>query len=137
MLNQPRKTKFKKYHKGRLGSALCGLKSKGLELGCYGLQAKEGGYVKVRQLEAARQTISRHLQRRGKIWIKIFPDWAITSKPTESRIGKGKGKVAHWVCRVRPGKIILEVSGVSWSQVSKALNSASHKLPIALYLHQN
>lgn len=131
MLLQPKKIKYKKYQKGRClkGPQFCPI-----NLGSYALHAKESGYVSARQLEAARQTINRHLQRQGRIWVRVFPDHGVTKKPTEIRIGKGKGKVDHWTCKIRAGKILFEIDGVNPTVAKKAFLSASHKLPLSVYI---
>jgi large subunit ribosomal protein L16 len=131
MLLQPKKLKFKKFQKGR---RLGGPKSCSIVLGSYALCAKESGYVNARQLEAARQTINRHLQRQGRIWIRVFPDYGVTKKPTEIRMGKGKGKVDHWACKIRAGIILFEIDGVNFTLAQKAFVSGAHKLPLSIYL---
>jgi len=109
-----------------------GKASRGVEVvfGDYGLQALEPAWVTARQIEAARRAIVRHMRRRGKYWIRIFPDKSVTSKPAESRMGHGKGMVEKWVAVVRPGRIMFEVGGVDEEIALSALRLASHKLPI-------
>ena len=124
----PKRTKYRKQHKGRIHG-----KAKGnftLNFGNYGLKAIQPERVTSRQIEAARKAITRHLKRAGKLWIRIFPDVPITKKPTEVRMGKGKGSVEYWVCRVKPGRIMFEVDGVSIDEAKKAMELAAAKLPI-------
>jgi large subunit ribosomal protein L16 len=101
-----------------------------VSFGEYGLQALEPSWITARQIEAARTAIVRHVRRRGKHWIRIFPDKPVTAKPAETRMGKGKGEVDHWVAVVRPGRIMFELSGVSEEMAREAFRLASHKLPI-------
>ena len=98
--------------------------------GEYGLQALEPGWVTARQIEASRRSLVRFMKRRGKVWIRIFPDKSVTQKPAETRMGKGKGAVDHWVAVVRPGRILFEISGLSEAVAKQALRLASHKLAI-------
>jgi large subunit ribosomal protein L16 len=109
-----------------------GKATRGTELafGEFGLQALEPSWITARQIEAARTAVVRHVRRRGKYWIRIFPDKPVTAKPAETRMGKGKGEVDHWVAVVRPGRIIFELSGVSEEMAREAFRLASHKLPI-------
>ena len=124
----PKRMKYRKQMRGRMkGKATRGAK---VEFGDYGLQALEPTWITARQIEAARQTIVRHVKRRGKYWIRIFPDKPITVKPAETRMGKGKGDVDHWVAVVKPGRIMFELSGVSEEMARGAFRLASHKLPI-------
>ena len=132
MLLIPKKTKYKKVKKGRIKSY--DLKGKTLILGRIGLIAIEPGYIHASQLEAARQTITRHLQRQGRVWISVFPDLGITKRPDQIRIGKGTGSIKYWACRVRPGNIIFEVDGVPLKIAEEALRSGGHKLPIKIKL---
>jgi len=125
---EPKKTKHRKMMKGRL----CG-RSKGatkFHFGQYGLLATEPGWLTSRQIEAARIAITRHMQRRGKLWFRVFPDKPITKKPAETRMGKGKGPLDHWVAVVKPGRIILEIEGVTEQVARECLALASHKFPI-------
>ena len=101
-----------------------------VSFGSYGLKALEAGWITSRQIEAARITISRHVRKVGRMWIRIFPDKSITKKPAETRMGKGKGAPEFWVCRVKPGRILFEVDGVSEEIAREALYKASTKLPI-------
>ena len=125
---QPSKTKFRKQHKGRIhGKSYSGSK---LNFGSYGLKARTPGRVSAKQIEAARRAITREMEREGRVWIRIFPDVPVTKKPTEVRMGKGKGNVEFWVSRVHPGRIIFEVDGVDEATAKIALYKASTKLPI-------
>ncbi|RLC90939.1 MAG: 50S ribosomal protein L16 [Chloroflexi bacterium] len=124
----PKRVKHRKQHRGRMK----GKASRGVEIafGDLGLQALEPSWITARQIEAARRAIVRHMKRRGKYWIRIFPDKPITAKPAETRMGKGKGVVEQWVAVVRPGRVLFEVAGVSDEVAREALRLASHKLPI-------
>lgn len=125
---QPKKTKFRKAHKGRIrGNAKGG---SALNFGEYGLKALEPERVTARQIEAARRAISRHVKRVGRLWIRIFPDVPVTRKPAEVRMGSGKGSVEFWVCRVKPGRIMFEIDGVSEAIAREAFERAAAKLPI-------
>ena len=128
MLNQPRQTKFKKTKKGKL--IKLEFKSNKLIFGTIGLKAAESGIINSQQIEAARQAIVRKIKRKGKIWIKIFPDLPITSKPTGIRMGKGKGRVSHWGARVRGGTLLFEICGVNFNTVLIALKTGGAKLPL-------
>ena len=119
---QPKRTKYRKAHKGRIhGSAKGGT---ALNFGAYGLKATTPGRVSARQIEAARRSITRHMKRVGKLWIRIFPDVPISSKPAEVRQGKGKGTPEFWVCRVKPGRIMFEIDGVSHEVARRAFELA-------------
>ena len=125
---QPKKTKYRKAHKGRIRG-----KAKGgttLNFGSYGLKALTAERVTSRQIEAARRAITRHMKRAGKVWIRIFPDVPVSKKPAEVRQGKGKGTPEYWACRVKPGRIMFEVGGVSEDIAREAFQLASAKLPI-------
>ena len=124
----PKRTKYRKQHRGRMR----GQASRGnvLSFGDYGLQALEPCWMTSRQIEAARRAIVRHVKRGGKLWIRIFPDKPVTAKPAETRMGKGKGAVDHWVAVVKPGRMIFELSGVPEEAAREAMRLASHKLPI-------
>jgi large subunit ribosomal protein L16 len=124
----PKRVKYRKQFRGRMR----GMAKGGTELlqGEYGMQAVEAGWVTSRQIEAIRRTITRHMKRRGKYWIRIFPDKPVTAKPAETRMGKGKGSVDHWVAVVKPGRVIFEISGVPEDVAQEALNLAGYKLPI-------
>ncbi len=124
----PKRTKYRKAHKGRVhGFAKSGTV---LNFGAYGLKATTTGRVTARQIEAARRAITRHLKRAGRIWIRIFPDVPVSSKPTEVRMGKGKGSPEYWMCRVKPGRILFEVDGVSPTLAKSAFERGSAKLPV-------
>ncbi|MBD3347856.1 MAG: 50S ribosomal protein L16 [Candidatus Eisenbacteria bacterium] len=125
---EPKRSKHRKMQKGRMkGRAMRGNK---LDFGEYGLRALETGWITARQIEAARIAVTRHMQRRGKLWFRIFPDKPITKKPAETRMGKGKGALDHWVAVVKPGRIICELEGVTEELARECLRLASHKLPI-------
>lgn len=124
----PAKVKYRKRQKGRLkGSSTRGTR---VDFGDYGLQALEPGWITQRQLEAARIAMTRHVRRGGRIWIRIFPDKPISSKPAEVRMGKGKGSPEGWVAVVKPGRVLYEMQGVSEPVAREALRLASHKLPM-------
>ena len=124
----PKRTKFRKAHKGRIhGLAKGGTQ---LNFGSYGLKAVSPERVTARQIEAARRAITRHLRRTGRVWIRIFPDVPVSSKPAEVRMGKGKGTPEFWVARVKPGRILFEIDGVSWDLAREAFNLAAAKLPL-------
>ena len=126
---QPKRTKFRKMHRGRrTGMAHGGSQ---VNFGDFGLKATSVAWVTARQIEAARRTITRHFRRGGQVWIRIFPDKPVTSKPAETRQGSGKGAVDYWVAVVKPGRIIFEVSGVRQEQAKEALRLASQKLPLS------
>lgn len=125
---QPKRTKFRKLHKGRnRGLALRGNK---VSFGEFGLKATGRGRLTARQIEAARRTMTRHIKRGGKIWIRVFPDKPVTEKPLEVRMGKGKGNVEYWVALIQPGKVLYEVEGVSEELARQAFALAAAKLPI-------
>ena len=124
----PKRVKYRKQMRGRMK----GKASRGIEVsfGEYGLQALEPARITSRQIEAARRAIVRHVRRRGKYWIRVFPDKPVTAKPAETRMGKGKGTVDHWVAVVKPGRILFELAGVTEEQAREAMRLASSKLPI-------
>ncbi|MCC5981860.1 MAG: 50S ribosomal protein L16 [Oceanicaulis sp.] len=125
---QPKRTKFRKAHKGRIhGTAKGGYT---LNFGSYGLKAVEPERVTARQIEATRRAITRHMKRAGRVWIRIFPDVPVSKKPTEVRMGKGKGSPEYWVCRVKPGRIMFEIDGVPDDVAREALRLGAAKLPI-------
>ncbi|MCB1496596.1 MULTISPECIES: 50S ribosomal protein L16 [Bauldia] len=125
---QPKRTKFRKQHKGRIhGKATSGAD---LTFGSFGIKALEPERVTARQIEAARRAITRHMKRAGRIWIRVFPDVPVSKKPTEVRMGKGKGTPELWVCRVKPGRIMFEVDGVAPELAKEALRLGAAKLPI-------
>ena len=124
----PKKTKYRKAHKGRIkGSAKGGYT---LNFGEYGLKAMQPERVTARQIEAARRAISRYVKRVGRMWIRIFPDLPVTKKPAEVRMGSGKGSVEFWAARVKPGRIMFEIDGVDEKTAREAFDRASAKLPI-------
>ena len=124
----PSKTKYKKQHKGRIhGKAQSG---SNLNFGSYGLKALNPGRINSRQIEAARRAITREMQREGRVWIRIFPDVPVSKKPAEVRMGKGKGSVEFWVCRIKPGRILFEVDGIGEDIAKKALLLGAAKLPL-------
>ena len=126
---QPKRTKFRKAFKGRIhGDAKGGT---ALNFGAFGLKAMEPERITARQIEAARRAITHHLKRGGKVWIRIFPDHAVTAKPAETRMGSGKGAPDHWIAVVKPGRVMFEVAGVRQDLAEEALRLAAHKLPIA------
>jgi len=126
---QPKRTKFRKVHKGRnRGLAQRGNK---VSFGEYGLKATARGNITARQIEAARRTMTRRIKRGGKIWIRIFPDKPITQKPLEVRMGSGKGSVEYWVAQIQPGKILYEMEGVSEEVAREAFALAAAKLPVS------
>jgi len=125
----PKKTKYRKAFKGRIhGDAKSGTT---VSFGSYGLKAVEPARITARQIEAARRAITRHIRRVGRVWIRIFPDVPVSTKPAEVRMGSGKGSPEYWVCRVKPGKILFELEGVLPDVAEKAFELASAKLPIA------
>ncbi len=125
---QPKRTKFRKQHKGRnRGIAVAGSR---VSFGEYGLKATTRGRVTARQIEAARRAMTRHIKRGGKIWIRIFPDKPITQKPLEVRQGKGKGNVEYWVAQIQPGRMLYEMEGVSEEIAREAFRLAAAKLPV-------
>ena len=124
---QPKRTKFRKQQTGRnRGLALRGSK---VSFGEFGLKAVDRGRLTARQIEAARRTMTRHVKRGGKIWIRVFPDKPITEKPLEVRQGKGKGNVEYWVCQIQPGRVLYEMEGVDESLAREAFALAAAKLP--------
>ena len=125
---QPKKTKFRKAHKGRIkGNAKGGTT---LNFGSYGLKALTAERITARQIEAARRAITRHMKRAGRVWIRIFPDVPVSKKPTEVRMGKGKGTPEYWAARVKPGRVMFEIDGVPSDIAHTALNLGSSKLPL-------
>ena len=124
----PKRTKWRKQMRGRRK----GIASRGttIEFGDYGLQALEPVWVTARQIEAARRALVRYMKRRGKVWIRIFPDKPVTQRAAETRMGKGKGAVDHWVAVVKPGRILFEISGLNAEAAREAMRRATHKLPL-------
>jgi large subunit ribosomal protein L16 len=125
---QPKRTKYRKAHKGRIHGAAKGGHT--LSFGSYGLKAVEPDRVTARQIEAARRAITRHLKRAGRVWIRVFPDVPVSRKPAEVRMGSGKGAPEYWVCRVHPGRIMFEIDGVPTELAKRAFELAAAKLPI-------
>ena len=126
---QPKRTKFRKAHKGRIhGDAKSGT---ALAFGAYGLKAVEPERVTARQIEAARRAITRHMKRSGRVWIRVFPDVPVSKKPTEVRMGSGKGTPEFWVARVKPGRILFEIDGVPQDVAREAMRLGQAKLPMA------
>jgi large subunit ribosomal protein L16 len=124
----PKKVKHRKQMKGRMGGTP--LRGVSLAFGEFGLQATECGWLDSRQIEAARIAMNRYIKRGGKVWIRIFPDKPLTSKPAETRMGKGKGAPDSWVCVIKPGRILYEMEGVTEEVAREAFRLAAHKLPI-------
>ena len=125
---QPKRTTFRKAHKGRIKGMAKGGTS--LNFGSYGLKSLDAERVTARQIEATRRAITRHMKRAGRVWIRIFPDVPVTKKPTEVRMGKGKGSVEFWACKVKPGRIMFEIDGVSDAVAREALRLGAAKLPV-------
>tara|TARA_B100000029_G_scaffold118034_1_gene111220 strand:- start:113 stop:526 length:414 start_codon:yes stop_codon:yes gene_type:complete len=125
---QPKRTKFRKQHKGRIhGNAKGGFD---INFGSYALKAIEPDRVNARQIEAARRALTRHMKRQGRVWIRIFPDVPVTAKPIEVRMGKGKGSVDRWVAKIKPGRVMFEVDGVAEDVAMEALRLAAMKLSV-------
>jgi large subunit ribosomal protein L16 len=125
---QPSRTRFRKQHKGRIkGVATSGAT---LSFGQFGLKAMEPDRVTARQIEAARRAMTRHMKRAGRVWIRVFPDVPVSKKPLEVRMGSGKGAPEYWVVRIKPGRILFEIDGVSTTIAREALTLAAAKLPI-------
>ena len=125
---QPKRTKFRKAHKGRIKGLAKGGFS--LTFGEFGLKALEPERVTARQIEAARRAITRHIKRQGRLWIRVFPDVPVSKKPAEVRQGKGKGAIEYWAARVAPGRIMFEIDGVGEEVAREALRLGAAKLPI-------
>ncbi|MDA1307071.1 MAG: 50S ribosomal protein L16 [Acidobacteria bacterium] len=125
---QPKRTKYRKVHKGRNDGL--SWSANAVSFGEYGLKATAHGQLTARQIEAARRSISRYVKRGGKMWIRVFPDKPVTKKPQETRMGKGKGAPEQWVCVVRPGRIMFEMEGVTEKDARRAMELAAAKLPI-------
>jgi len=125
---QPKRTKFRKAHKGRIkGAASSGVT---LAFGTFGLKAQEPARITARQIEAARRAMTRQMKRSGRVWIRIFPDVPVSKKPTEVRMGKGKGTPEFWAARVKPGRIMFEIDGVPVELAKEALRLGAAKLPV-------
>jgi large subunit ribosomal protein L16 len=125
---QPKRTNLRTAHKGRIHGVAKG--GADLDFGQYGLKAMEPDRVTARQIEAARRALTRHMKRSGRVWIRVFPDVPVSKKPIEVRMGKGKGTPELWVCRVKPGRIMFEIDGVTVQVAKEALALAAAKLPI-------
>ena len=125
---QPKRTKFRKAHKGRIHGVAKG--GTDLNFGSYGLKSLEPNRVTAREIEATRRAITRAMKRAGRVWIRIFPDVPVSKKPTEVRMGKGKGTPEFWVARVKPGRIMFEIDGVTEAVARESLRLAAAKLPI-------
>lgn len=125
---QPKRTKFRKAFKGRIHGAAKG--GTNLDFGQFGLKAQEPERLTARQIEAARRALTRAMKRAGRVWIRVYPDLPVTKKPTEVRMGSGKGGIEYWAARVKPGRIIFEIDGVSRETAELALSLAAAKLPI-------
>src|ERR1700716_4649067 len=124
----PKRSKYRKAHKGRIHGVAKGGTS--LNFGAFGLKAVDPGRITARQIEAARRTITRHIRRVGRVWIRIFPDVPVSSKPAEVRMGSGKGSPEFWIARVKPGRIMFELDGVTPELAREALTLGAAKLPI-------
>ncbi len=124
----PKRTKFRKQHKGRIKGLAKG--GSDLNFGQFGLKSTEPERVTARQIEAARRAITRHMKRQGRVWIRIFPDVPVSKKPTEVRMGKGKGSVEYWAAKVKPGRIMFEIDGVNEEIAREALRLGAMKLPV-------
>ena len=125
---QPKKTKYRKMQKGKMkGNAGRGTT---LAFGSFGIKALDECWITARQIEAARIAVTRYMKRQGQVWIRIFPDVPVSKKPAEVRMGKGKGSIEYWACRVKPGRIMFEVDGVDINDARKAMTLAAAKLPI-------
>ena len=132
---QPKKTKFRKAHKGRIHGVAKG--GTDLAFGQYALKATEPERVTARQIEAARRAITREMKRQGRVWIRIFPDVPVSKKPTEVRMGKGKGSVEYWACKVKPGRMMFEIDGVPEELARQALTLGAAKLSVKTRLVQS
>lgn len=125
---QPKKTKYRKAFKGKIkGNAKSGTE---VSFGVYGLKALEPARITARQIESARRAMTRHIKRAGRVWIRIFPDVPVSKKPAEVRMGKGKGSVEFWACKVKPGRVMFEIDGVSDVVAREALRLGAAKLPV-------
>lgn len=135
MLLRPNRTKYNKSQRGHLSGPVSSFRP--IKNGRFALIAQESVLLSAHQIESTRQVINRYLKRKGKIWIKTFPDLPVTSKPTEVRMGKGKGAVNEWVCRVRKGKILFEVDGAADQRILEAFQAARKKLPLKTLIFRN
>jgi large subunit ribosomal protein L16 len=125
----PKRTKYRKAHKGRVHGMAKG--GTALNFGAYGMKSVEAGRITARQIEAARRAITRHIRRVGRVWIRIFPDVPVSTKPAEVRMGSGKGSPEYWIARVKPGRIMFELDGVEREVAREAFELAAAKLPVA------
>jgi large subunit ribosomal protein L16 len=127
---QPKRTKYRKYQKGRIAK-IGGISSNtsSLSFGQFGIKSLKSGRLSAQVIEAARRTMTRKLRRHGKIWIRVFPDIPVTEKPAEVRMGKGKGNIAYWVCRIKAGQILFELDGMSMDMAKQASFLAAQKIP--------
>ena len=125
---EPKKPKFRRVQRGNTGGMA--MRGSHVAFGSYGLKAIEPGWVTARQIEASRIVISRVVRKIGKMWIRIFPDKPVTARPAETRMGKGKGALDHWIAVVKPGRILFEIDGVSRNEAEQAFKDAGHKLPM-------
>lgn len=135
MLLRPNRTKYGKSQRGRLARVVSAFP--GLSKGRFGLVAQESVLLNAHQIESTRQVINRYLKRKGKIWINVFPDLPITSKPTEVRMGKGKGAIKDWVCRIKRGKVLFEVDGATDQRTFEAFQAAKKKLPLKTFVYKS
>ena len=125
---QPKRVKWRKEHRGRRRGFAKGQST--VQFGDYGIKALEDGWITNRQIEAARIAMTRKIKRGGKVWINVFPDKSVTAKPAETRMGSGKGSPEHWVCVVKPGRVMFELAGVPEPLAREAMRLAGHKLPV-------
>jgi large subunit ribosomal protein L16 len=125
---QPKRTKYRKAHKGRVKGAAKG--GFDVSFGDFGLKAIEPARITARQIEAARRAMTRYIARGGRIWIRVFPDVPVSRKPAEVRMGSGKGAPEYWMCRIKPGRVMYEIGGISEERAREAFRLASHKLPM-------
>ena len=124
----PKRTKYRKAHKGRVHGMAKGGTT--LNFGAYGMKSVEPGRITARQIEAARRAITRHIRRIGRVWIRVFPDVPVSTKPAEVRMGSGKGSPEYWICRVKPGRIMFEIDGIPPDIAREALRLGAAKLPV-------
>lgn len=124
---QPKRTKYRKYQKGETGGKVSNTSS--LSFGKFGIKSLSSGRLSAQVIEAARRTMTRKLRRNGKIWIRVFPDIPVTEKPAEVRMGKGKGNISYWVCRIKAGQILFELDGISFDMAKQATFLAAQKIP--------
>ena len=129
-MQQPKRTKYRKAFKGRIHGLAKGGTT--LNFGAFGMKALEPARVTARQIEACRRAITRHLKRVGRVWIRVFPDVPVSKKPAEVRMGKGKGSVELWVCRVKPGRVMFEIDGVAEDLAVEAIQRGAAKLPLSI-----